>query len=193
MLLEQAHKASIADKIEMPANDYKNMLGMLSSIQRHHTAGGLLDGAQTEQSYYHLDSAGILRKCRTDAVTPDGQFVVDLKTTDDVSEAGFGRTIAQRRYHVQGAWYLDILRGLYGDDAPKTFVFVAAQKNRPFDVAVHFLTPDQIELGRMLYRNDLAQLIECKKTGIWHGTDGGNVIEAKLPAYEMNKLSQAWL
>ncbi len=118
--------------------------------------------------------------------------MVDLKTTDDVSESGFGRTIAQRRYHVQGAWYLDILRALYGDDAPQTFVFIAAQKKRPYDVAVHYLTSEQIELGRILYRQDLAKLVSCYDTGIWHGADNGLVIEANLPSYEMQKLTQYW-
>lgn len=192
MFLEQEHKASIAGKIEMPAVDYKDMLGMLNAVKRHHTASGLLENISTEQSFYMVDGNGILRKCRVDLLDNGGEFVGDLKTTDDVSEDGFGRTIAQRRYHVQGAWYLDILQGLYGDDAPKTFAFIAAQKKRPYDVAVHFLTQDQIELGRVLYRQDLATLIQCQERGIWHGADGGNVIEAKLPAYEMHKLAAYW-
>lgn len=181
MFLEDAHNKSIAGKIEMPAKDYKNMLGMLNAVQRHHTAGGLLHGAETEQSFYWIDENGILRKCRTDAITYNGQFVVDLKTTDDVSKKGFGRTIEQRRYDVQGAWYLDILRGLYGDDAPRTFAFIAAQKTRPFDVAVHYLTPAQIDRGREIYQNDLRRLIECQRTGIWYGADEGEVIEAEMP------------
>lgn len=189
MFLEEAHKKAIAGKIEMPANDYKNMLGMLNAVKRHHTAGGLLHGAQTEQSFFWRDHNGVLRKCRTDAITYNGQFVVDLKTTDDVSEAAFGRTIAQRRYHVQAAWYLDILRELYGPDAPQGFAFIAAQKTRPFDVAVHFMEPDHIALGRQLYEADLERLMECERTGIWPGADGGEVIAAKLPTYEMNKLA----
>ena len=188
LLLEEVHNKSISGKIEMPAKDYKNMLGMLKAVKNHHTAGGLLTGAQTEQSFFWIDENDVLRKCRTDAINYSGEFIVDLKTTDDVSEEGFGRTIAQRRYHVQGAWYLDILNGLYGNDAPKGFAFIAAQKTRPFDVAVHFLTADQIALGRQLYERDLARLIECERTNIWPGVDNGQVIAAKLPGYEMNKL-----
>jgi len=188
MFLEEEHRRSIAGKIEMPASDYKNMMGMLRAVNNHHTAGSLLLGAETEQAFYWTDHNGVLRKCRTDAITGNGQWVVDLKTTDDVSEAGFGRTIAQRRYHVSGAWYLDVLAGLYGIDAPRGFAFIAAQKTRPYDVAVHYLTADQLALGRQLYQRDLARLIECERTNTWPGVDGGNVIEAKLPIYEMNKL-----
>lgn len=181
MFLEEAHKKAIAGKIEIPAKDYKDMIGMLHAVQRHHTAGSLLQGAETEQSFYWIDDNGVLRKCRTDAITYDGQWVLDLKTTDDVSQRGFGRTIEMRRYDVQAAWYLDILRGLYGNDAPRGFAFIAAQKTRPYDVAVHYLEPHQIEAGREIYQRDLSLLLECERTGIWPGADGGEVIAADLP------------
>lgn len=188
LYLKEDHDAAMSDRIAIPAKDYKDMLAMLHRVNRHHSAGPLLRGAYTEESYYVTDGAGVLRKCRTDAISADGQFVLDLKTTDDVSEEGFGRTIAYRRYHVQAAWYLDILRMLYGDGAPKGFAFIAAQKTRPYDVAVHYLTPEQIELGRMLYQRDLARLIGCQQADFWPGVDGGAIIQARLPKYEMSKL-----
>lgn len=187
-VLEAEHNARMAGKLPIPATDYKNMLAMLRAIHADPWASGLLHNAYVEQSFFWMDPLGILRKCRTDVVTWDGQLVVDLKTTDDVSEAGFGRTIAQRRYHVQAAWYLDILHALYGDDAPKGWAFIAAQKTRPFDVAVHELTEEQIHLGRLLYQRDLAVLIECQRTNYWPGVAGGKIIRARLPEYEMRKL-----
>lgn len=188
MFLEQDHAASMANRTPIPAKDYKNMLAMLKAVQRHHSAGPLLLDAMTEQSFYYTDEFGILRRCRTDAISSCGQIVIDLKTTDDVSELGFGLTIARRRYHVQAAWYLDVLRRLYGLDAPKEFAFIAVQKTRPYDVALHFLRPEQIEIGRLLYRKDLDTLLTCMNTGVWHGADGGRIIEATLPSYEMAKL-----
>lgn len=185
MFLEADHKATMADRIAISAADYRNMLGMLTAISRHHTAGDLLRDVNTEQSFYWVDEAGRLRKCRSDAIPTNGQMVLDLKTTDDVSKRGFGRTIAQRRYHVQAAWYLDILRGLYGMDAPRIFAFIAVQKTRPFDVAVHYLTAEQIAEGRRLYQQDLARLDMCLSTGVWHGVDEGQLIEAELPRYAM--------
>lgn len=180
-VLAEQHARRMAGKIPIPAADYKKMLRMLQAVHSHHTAGGLLHNAYVEQSFFWVDPWGVLRKCRTDVITWDGQFVVDLKTTDDVSEEGFGRTIAQRRYEVQAAWYLDILYALYGDDAPKGWAFIAAQKTRPFDVAVHELTDEHIQLGRLLYQRDLALLIECQRTNTWPGKDGGRVIRASSP------------
>lgn len=189
MYLQQKHAAAIADKIEIPAKDYKNMMGMLAAINSHHTAAGILQGASVEQSFYWTDDHGVLRKCRTDAISANGQFVVDLKTTDfDVSASAFGRTIMQRRYEVQAAWYLDILQALYGKDAPQTFVFVVVQKSRPFDVSVQYLTREQIDIGRILYLNDYTRLLECERDNYWPGMDGGEVLQAELPGYHMMKV-----
>lgn len=183
--LERQHNETLRGKTLIPGADYKNMLSMLRAVNQHHTAAGLLYRASVEQSFYVVDGNGVLRKCRTDAITYDGHYVLDLKTTDDVSEEGFGRTIAQRRYQVQAAWYLDILRMLYGDDAPRAFAFIAVQKTRPFDVAVHFLEEDDIAAGRRLYQQDLARFIECSRTDYWPGADGGKIITARLPGWAM--------
>lgn len=181
--LERQYNEGLRGKTLIGADDYRHMMSMLTAVQRHHTAADLLRGASTEQSFYVVDRYGVLRKIRTDAITYDGEFIVDLKTTDDVSEAGFGRTIAQRRYHVQAAWYLDVLRLLYGSAAPRGFAFIAAQKTRPYDVAVHIMKDDDIAIGRRLYQRDLARFIECSRTDYWPGADGGQIIEARLPGW----------
>lgn len=186
LMLEKHHNLSMAGRIPIPARDYKNMMGMLKAVTNHHTAGGLLEGAFVEESHFVTDENGILRKCRPDIITANRVIMPDLKTTDDVSEVGFGRTIAQRRYHVQAAFYLDIMFMLYGDDAPQHFCFIAAQNKRPYDVAVHWLDDEQIAIGRALYQRDLARLVECRNTNRWLGADNGTVIKALLPNWAMN-------
>lgn len=185
MMQEKHHLDTMKGRIPIPATDYKRMIAMLKAVMGHHTASGLVHGAYVEQSYFWTDGNGILRKCRPDLITNDGRVIGDLKTTDDVSESGFGRTIAQRRYHVQAAWYLDILYALYGEDAPKVFCFIAAQKTRPYDVAVHVLSDEQIAVGRMLYQQDLNNLMKYQSMNWWPGQDMGQVINAVLPGWAM--------
>lgn len=186
--LQKKHEATMGNRIAIAARDYKNMLGMLRAIEGSE-AWPLVSGAETEQSFFWTDPQGVLRKCRSDLITADGAFIGDVKTTDDVSREGFGRTIAQRRYHVSAAWYLDVLAGLYGSEAPTGFFFIAVQKTRPFDVAVHYLTDKQIQLGRLLYQRDLELLLDCERNDFWPGVAGGEFIEAQLPAWEMSKLA----
>lgn len=192
MCLEQDHLQACADKTIISAQDYRNMMGMLQSIHNHHTAGGLLEGdVMVENSFYWTDIHGVLRKCRPDLISACGRYVIDLKTTDrGVSAKSFGRTIVQRRYHVQAAWYLDILSALYGADAPNTFVFIVVEKTRPFDVSVQYLTREQVELGRILYRNDLSLLLDCMNNDKWPGQDGGEVMQVELPYWHEREVEQ---
>lgn len=189
LLLQEKHDKTMKGRIPIPAVDYKNMTAMLKAVNSHHTAAGLVRDAFVEQSYFATDENGILRKCRPDIITANGQIIADLKTTEDVSEAGFGRTIAQRRYHVQGAWYLDLMRMLYGDDAPQLFCFIAAQKKRPYDVAVHYLTEEQITVGRALYQRDIANYLRYRDSDYWPGQDQGRIIQAVLPGWAMAQAS----
>lgn len=188
LFLEEQHNKTMAGKIAISATAYKSMSGMLRAVSNDPLASNLLAGGECEQSFFWRDHAGILRKCRTDLITANGEFVIDLKTTDDVSRPGFGRTIANFGYHVSAAWYLDVLAGLYGDDAPQGFAFIAVQKTRPFDVAVHYLTGEQIRLGRAIYRKYLSTLMRCMESGTWPGVANGEFVEAELPAWEMRKL-----
>lgn len=195
LTLMREHEKTMAGRIPIPAVDYRDMLGMLRAIERHHTAPGLIRGARVEQSFFvtvtarqllgdgHDDNELITLKTRPDLITENGRIVGDLKTTDDVSQAGFGRTIGQRRYHVQAALALDILYWLFGADAPNVFAFIPAQKKRPHDVAVHWLDDHDLAVGRALYRADVARYLECRRTGIWPGADGGEVIKAAIPEY----------
>lgn len=200
--LLREHQKTMAGRIPIPAQDYKNMLGMLRAVTSHHAAGPLLEGARVEQSFFvtvslrvalgpYYDEAKhgdgtVLLKIRPDIITANGLIMPDLKMTDDVSEIGFGRTIAQRRYHVQAALYLDVMFWLFAELAPQYFCFIAAQNRRPYDVAVHWLDDDQIAVGRALYQRDLARLIECRDSNRWPGADGGEIIKAVLPAWAMN-------
>lgn len=186
--LEKEHNATMAGRTPIPAKDYKSMSSMLNRIWDDPIAAGLLEDASTEQSYFWRDENGILRKCRTDLITANSQFIVDLKTTEDVSKDGFGRTIANLGYHVSAAWYLDVLKGLYGDDAPSEYAFIAVQKSRPYDVAVHYLTQRQIHLGRLKYTKYLRTLMTSLETGYWPGVAGGEAIEASLPVWEMKEI-----
>lgn len=187
LYLEQDHRATMTGRIPIAAKDYKDMVNMLRAVHNHPWAGGLMGAGTAEQSFYVTDAEGLLRKCRTDWITADGQWVVDLKTTDDVSENGFGTTIARRRYDVQAAWYLDILKMLYGSDAPRGFAFIAAQKTRPYDVAVHYVDEEVINRGRILYQRNLARLIDCMDNNYWPGADNGDLLRAKLPAWALRQ------
>ena len=187
--LERQHTETMKGRIPIPAQDFKNMMGVLRSIDRDPLASGLLAGAATEESYFWRDQNGILRKCRTDLTTRDYAYIGDLKTTDDVSEDGFRRTVERLGYHISAAWYLDLLKGLYGSDAPEGFFWLAAQKKRPYDVVVHYASEEQLQLGRLLYQKYLARLQWCLDHDVWPGVAEGRIIHSSLTPWGKNQLA----
>jgi exodeoxyribonuclease VIII len=141
-----------------------------AAILAHPAAKGLLlaPGA-AEDSFYWMDSdEGVLCRCRPDFLHGGGECVVDIKTTRDASLAGFARSAANYRYHVQAAWYLDGVEAVTGA-RPERFVFVAAEKEPPYEVAAYEASEDFIAAGRALCRENLHTYAECLFFGEWPG------------------------
>jgi len=157
-----------AGKTILDAEDYKTCLAMRDAVHIHSSAGRLLQGGRSEQSFYCIEEeTGELIKCRPDYLRGDGGMV-DVKTTEDASPAGFAKSVVNYRYYVQAPWYTDIPLRLYGEIVPY-FVFVAVEKKRPYAVATYFVENEQLDVGRERYMKDLRLIAECKQAGNWPG------------------------
>lgn len=162
--------------------DYRQCVAIARAVRAHPVAAGLLKEGRAEQSYFGKDpDTGLMVKCRPDFLPDSGIGIVDLKTTEDASPAEFGRSAAKWRYYVQAAFYPDVLRSIYGE-APENFIFIAAEKQPPYAVAVYFCDPDQIALGREKARQNLARIAECQAAGAWPDY-GHEPMPLRLPAW----------
>jgi len=150
--------------------DAELVMKMGQAIYAHPAAAFLLQRpGQAERSYFWTDEATELEcKCRPDWMTNDGQLIVDLKTTEDASPAGFRKSVANFRYHVQAAWYLDGLERATGQ-RPEQFIFICVEKKPPHAVAVYAASTEMIAAGERTAETDLARLALCKQTGEWPG------------------------
>lgn len=123
------------------------------SLLMHPMVRKMLAGAETEYSYFCDDpDTGLKRKCRPDI--KNGGALIDLKTCTDASFEGFARQVGGLAYHLQAAYYLDTHNLATGEDL-KDFFFVAAETKDPFAVAVYQLSADDIEAGRLAYKQAL--------------------------------------
>lgn len=155
-----------AGKEIVRADDMEAIRGMVESVKAHKEAAAHLEAGQSELSCFWVEpTTELLCKCRPDLLL-DGGTVVDIKTTQDASLGAFQKTIANLRYHVQAAWYLDGIRNFKAVDS---FVFIAIEKEPPYACAVYMLDEAAIEAGRAAYRKDLATLYGCMKTEYWPG------------------------
>jgi exodeoxyribonuclease VIII len=155
------------------------------AIKEHPAASKLINAGRAEQSIYWNDPlTGELCRCRPDWWRDDN-IVVDLKTTENASKDGFAKSIANFRYDVQAAFYLDGIEAATGK-RPRGFVFVAIEKKPPFAVGVYVLDAETLDAARAVYQKDLQAYAACQQSGEWPGY-GDKIQTINLPAWHANK------
>jgi hypothetical protein len=166
---------------------------MTAAVFAHPEAGPLLTHPKNnfEQAVYAIDpQTGVRLRGRVDAINfadPQGRLrLIDLKTSTTADPEQFERKAAGFGYHMQAAWYMDllILNKLAVDPA---FMFVVVEKEPPYLVSVVEYGPAEIAEGRRLNREAINTYRECITSNKWPsypGTDG--VIPISLPAWALN-------
>jgi exodeoxyribonuclease VIII len=150
-----AFKAANADKTILTADEYDLARTMRDRILSHKICSNIFTDGEPEHSYFDeisVDGVTVQRKCRPDFVSKS--CLIDIKTTQDASYDAFKRAILKYRYHVQAAWYLDVVNSVLGTEID-TFIFVAIEKEAPFPIAVYMLDRESLDLGRKQYEDNL--------------------------------------
>ena len=174
---EQAEQMAGEGIEVVTAADMAMAMSMRAAVQQHPAASALLAQGKAEQSFWWTDSTTGLRcKCRPDWYHQT--TVVDLKTTTDASPAGFAKSVATFRYHVQASHYL---AGLHGAER---FVFIAVEKTAPYGVAVYELDAAALAAGEQLRQRDMRIIADCQATKEWPGY-GDDCQTLSLPSWAL--------
>ena len=166
----EAWTTAAGDRIVLAKADAEQVMRMAQAIYRHPGAAMLLAMAgEAETTHMWTDEAtGLECKCRPDWLTNDRSLIVDLKTTEDASPAGFRKSIGNWRYHVQASWYLDGIERATGT-RPGQFIFICVEKKPPYAVAVYAADAEMIAAGAATAARDLEVLATCKAADAWPG------------------------
>lgn len=136
------------------------------AVRAHPIAKALLGTGRAEVSGYWTDpDFGVLCRLRADWLDEAHQVVVDLKTTRDAGMDSFARSAVEYRYHVQAAYYWDGLTACGW--RPQAFIFACVETAPPYGVALYSVKPEDLELGRAIYRQDLATYAACLRDDRW--------------------------
>ena len=172
--LTKHYKESFAEMQEerpdaqwLKADEWKTCLGMAEAIMSNpvytHYASDV--EAIAEGSGY-FDYNGAKCKVRPDLYASDGT-IIDLKSTQDASEAGFRKSVRNFGYDFQAAWYLEAMRAM-GLPA-KQFIFCVVEKVAPFSVATYTLTESEIDRHKPRMQKACEIWATCMDTGVWPG------------------------
>ena len=94
---------------------------------------------------------------------------IELKTTARASKEDFPKEAANYDYHIQAAFYSDMLELFYNDKRPVKFIFIAQEKRKPFAFNIFEASPKFIAQGRYEYEMLLMLYKYCLDNDYWPG------------------------
>lgn len=157
---KRAFIAKMGDK--KPAD--KLIISMRDSVLAHPTARKLLTLEGESEASIFFEVNNVKCKCRPDRIVSDRNFLVDLKTIDDINH--IRRSVIERRYFVQDAFYSEGYYQLTGHNPTFIFIFVAKKRSLgTHPVRVLQLVPDDKAYGRDQFMDNIDSYKEYQSFG----------------------------
>tara|TARA_R110000772_G_scaffold65396_1_gene145952 strand:- start:4606 stop:5367 length:762 start_codon:yes stop_codon:yes gene_type:complete len=149
-------------KILLSLEDHEKITSILNNFRNHDLAQNYCKG-EIELSHYSKHE-NIDVRVRPDVLNRVENFISDVKTCQDNSPNAFKRDVYKYGYHLQCAFYSDML-GVPAEN----FRFIAVETNYPFSVEVYGLSTEMIEQGRNGWKRAFNDWKIYVETGIISG------------------------
>ena len=171
-------------------DDCKRIEAMQDAVWLNSEAKELLSGVgHCELSGFAKDPiTGIMCRHRFDKYINDGDWAVDIKKTQDAREFKFSRSIADYRYHVQDAFYIDQHEWITGKKL-RGIKFICIEEKYPHKVAIYYLDDISRDIGRKQYRENLNTYAEFVKASKKPQNNATSQI-ITLPEYVMRQYEE---
>lgn len=167
--------------IVLPDKHVDNLTSISERILAHPTLKNLLRDGVREITLFWIDPVTGLRcKARFDFISKL-RHIVDLKTTVDARPRPFSRQIWNYNTHIQVAHYLQAAK-VTGLCNPEIFVFVALEKEAPWEIGLYTAGASIREVGDGWWRRAMRTYAECVRTSLWTGYSP-KAAALELPVY----------
>jgi len=148
---------------EITQSTLDQIIEITEMFNNHPKSTKILKGSLIETSVYSKDPVtGIQTKVRPDIWNPKSGIIFDPKTTKDASPEAFSKAVNDLKYHMQAAFYMDTIERVTGVK-PKAWIWIAIEKEFPYEIAIYHIGPRSLAVGRALYREALDKYAACKK------------------------------
>jgi hypothetical protein len=165
-------------------DDYLEAMQAVNNLKAFPAYAELMDGADTQVALFG-ELEGVKVKSLLDILPRCERFthaLADMKTTNEMSDQHFARTVARFGYHRQAAIYLDLYNAITGENRD-TFYIVWVHSKAPFECAMRPLSPSAISEGRRWYKSALRQWEKCIETDVWPSPWDDTETPTDLPAF----------
>lgn len=169
-------------------DEHAEALRMAEAIMGNKRAAMLLqcDGETEHTVQWKHDRTGMLLKARRDKRAPG--LILDIKTTRDPSPKGFHKSVVNYQYHRQGAWYLDSEYALTGENVG--FGLLSVRNSWPYEVALHEVSDDLIQIGRRANEETLTRIARCFEENDWRNEWEREIQFVDPPRWMLRDLEQ---
>lgn len=175
-IYEQFLAESQGKELIVTAAQLEQATAIKNAVLAHPKAALLIEQGQAELPIFG-EIEGLPARCKVDFLNTRFNVCIDLKTTASAAPEEFSRSVWNYRYHVQAAFYLDLTKA-------SRFIFIAVDKEQPYNVELYELDEEAIEKGRKEYKQDIETLKKCKQSGNYHGyTEDSKIHVISLPAW----------
>lgn len=170
----QAIEANNLDKYLITEQEHGIIKAMIYALDQNETCKKLFKEGHPEITGLFLDPDFEFQcKIRLDFINLSS-IILDVKTTDDASEAAFQRQAIRYKYHWQAWFYLRGMTTITGRPH-KRFINVAVEKpqdqSKKSFVACYEMHPDILKVAEKECLPLLAKYAECSQKNQWPGYD----------------------
>ena len=154
-----------AGKAIIDAEDYDTIMGISeAAIEALKTLP--IETMVVENAYTKEVSPGVFIKGRPDChgTLLDGRkFLLDLKSARMATPGAFASEIADRKYHMQAAFYRELL----GHTDADPYYLLPVEKDRIFGWRLYQLDTATLEQGKKLMHDAIFTYSMCKRQNVW--------------------------
>jgi len=168
---------------QMSIQESENCIQAANSVLDNDLAQEYLNGSLYQLSLVWVDEeTGLLCKARPD-IKPEGNIIVDLKSTANVSYRVFQKVFHNLKYHWQAAFYSQGWEKLTSEEIWR-FEFICVETEFPYPVEVYGvdMDSDTIDLAKVQINSTMSRYLECKETDRWPVSSGVER-DIELPGY----------
>lgn len=164
--------AENAGKIVLSAGDFARIEAMHTALMLDPEIAELLCEGDSEVTLRWTDEeTGLSCKARADRWNRRKRIMADLKTTEDASPRGFGRSVVEYGYDITHAHYSEGARAC--DEPIEKYVLIVQEKRKPYLCALYQLDEQAEARGYEIRQRGMNTMAACMASGNWPGYPRG--------------------
>jgi hypothetical protein len=156
-------------RVVVTEEELEQITGIIESVMEHPQGAHVFThGVPEVAGFYRDPDTGIRTKIKPDFRGNDMFMVTDYKTAQSCDQKLFGaKAFGPLRYDIQLWMYAYGTSIIENKPMPENLFFMVSEKVWPFEAAVFFMTPEQMNQAKYDYHRAMAKLKTCIDTNKW--------------------------